>query len=43
MPKILVTYATTHGHTGKLAARIGAALEQDGASIELLRLSAHHP
>jgi menaquinone-dependent protoporphyrinogen oxidase len=40
MPKILVIYASTHGHTDKIAARIGAALEQDGATVELLQVNA---
>ena len=35
MPQILVLYASTHGHTGKIAARIAAELERDGASVEL--------
>jgi menaquinone-dependent protoporphyrinogen oxidase len=40
MPKILVQYASTHGHTAKVAARIGAALEQDGATVELHQVRA---
>lgn len=40
MPRILVLYATTHGHTAKIAARIAAALEDDGATVDLDRLGA---
>jgi menaquinone-dependent protoporphyrinogen IX oxidase len=40
MPKILVIYAGTHGHSAKIAARIGAALEQYGVSIDLHRVNA---
>jgi menaquinone-dependent protoporphyrinogen oxidase len=43
MPKILVLYASTHGHTAKIAARIGAALEQDGATVDLRRIDAGEP
>ena len=35
MPNVLVIYASTHGHTGKIAARIGAALERDGVTVTL--------
>jgi menaquinone-dependent protoporphyrinogen oxidase len=38
MPRILVLYASTHGHTAKIAARIAAALEDDGATVELHQL-----
>jgi menaquinone-dependent protoporphyrinogen oxidase len=38
MPRILVLYASTHGHTAKIAARIAAALEDDGASVDLHQL-----
>jgi menaquinone-dependent protoporphyrinogen oxidase len=40
MPKILVLYASTHGHTAKIAARIGATLERDGATVELHQVHA---
>jgi menaquinone-dependent protoporphyrinogen oxidase len=30
-PRILVLYASTHGHTGRIADRIGATLEHNGA------------
>jgi menaquinone-dependent protoporphyrinogen oxidase len=43
MPKILVVYASTHGHTTKIAARIGAALEHDGATVELHQLGHGKP
>lgn len=35
MPKILIVYASTHGHTAKIARRIGAALEHEGATVDL--------
>ena len=35
MPRILILYASTHGHTAKIAARIGATLEHDGATVDL--------
>jgi menaquinone-dependent protoporphyrinogen oxidase len=35
MPRILVLYASTHGHTAKIAARIAAALEDDGETVDL--------
>ena len=35
MPRILVLHASTHGHTAKIAARIAAALEADGATVDL--------
>jgi menaquinone-dependent protoporphyrinogen oxidase len=35
MPRILVLYASTHGHTAKIAARIAATLEDDGATVDL--------
>ena len=38
MPRILLLYASTHGHTAKIATRIAAALEHDGASVDLRRL-----
>jgi menaquinone-dependent protoporphyrinogen oxidase len=38
MPRILVLYASTHGHTAKIAARIAAALEEDGATVDLHQL-----
>ncbi len=42
MPTILVAYASTHGHTAKIAARIRAALESVGASVDVQRLGASH-
>ena len=39
MSTILVTYASTHGHTGKVAARLAAAAEAAGASVELLEVA----
>ncbi len=41
MPQILLVYASTHGHTAKIAARIAAALEHDGATVELQKLHAN--
>lgn len=41
--RILVLYARTHGHTGKIAARIAAALEQDGVTVDLRQVDAHEP
>ena len=35
LSKILVLYASTHGHTGRIAARIGAALEKEAVAVEL--------
>jgi menaquinone-dependent protoporphyrinogen oxidase len=35
MPEILVTYASKHGHTGKIAARIARAAAEAGAATEL--------
>ena len=40
MPRILILYASTHGHTAKIAARIAATLEDDGATVDLQRLDA---
>jgi menaquinone-dependent protoporphyrinogen oxidase len=39
MPRILVVYSSTHGHTEKIAARIAAALEHDGAAVDLHQLA----
>ena len=36
MPHVLLVYATTHGHTAKIAARIAETLEQEGASVDVL-------
>jgi menaquinone-dependent protoporphyrinogen oxidase len=41
MSRILVLYASTHGHTAKIAARIAAALEADGATVDLRELRAN--
>lgn len=35
MPNILVLYATMHGHTGKIAAKIAEKAQESGASVEL--------
>jgi menaquinone-dependent protoporphyrinogen oxidase len=40
MPRILLLFASTHGHTAKVAARIAATLEHDGATVDLRRLGA---
>ena len=34
MPKILVVYASTHGHTNKIAGRIANTLRADGALVD---------
>ena len=41
MPRILVLYASTHGHTARIAARIAATLEDDGATVDLQQLHAN--
>ena len=41
MPRILVLFASTHGHTAKIAARIAATLEGDGATVDQQHLNAH--
>jgi len=38
MPRILVLYASTHGHTAKVAARIGGVLEDHGVTVDLHEL-----
>jgi menaquinone-dependent protoporphyrinogen oxidase len=38
---MLLLYASTHGHTAKIAARIAATLEGDGATVDLHRLDAN--
>jgi len=43
MPRILVLYASTHGHTAKIAARIAATLEDDGATVDLQQLNESQP
>jgi len=43
MPRILVLYASTHGHTAKIAKRIGATLEEDGATVDLRHLGGDEP
>jgi menaquinone-dependent protoporphyrinogen IX oxidase len=40
MTQALVLYASTHGHTTKLAARVAAALERAGIVIDLRRADA---
>ena len=37
MQDILVLYASTHGHTAKIAARIADTLQQTGATVDLRR------
>jgi menaquinone-dependent protoporphyrinogen oxidase len=43
MPRILLLYASTHGHTAKIAARIAATLEDDGATVDQHELVANEP
>lgn len=35
MAKILVVYASTHGHTAKIATRIGDVIEADGLEVDV--------
>lgn len=35
MPRVLIAYATSEGHTGRIAERMGARLRQEGVSAEL--------
>ena len=35
MPTLLLTYATTHGHTAKIADRLAAALRAHGLDVDL--------
>jgi menaquinone-dependent protoporphyrinogen oxidase len=35
MPKILVVYASTHGHTGKIAGRIAEVLQYDDVDVHV--------
>ena len=36
MPEILIVFASSHGHTGRIAARIADRLEADGAHVDLV-------
>ncbi len=38
MKPVLVLYASTHGHTAKIASRIAEALEHAGAAVDLRRI-----
>ena len=40
MKPVLVLYASTHGHTAKIAARIADAVEHAGATVDLRRVGA---
>jgi menaquinone-dependent protoporphyrinogen oxidase len=40
MPRILVLYASTHGHTAKIAERIAATLGEEGATVDLREVPA---
>jgi menaquinone-dependent protoporphyrinogen oxidase len=40
MTQALVLYASTHGHTAKIAARVAAALERAGVIVDLRRTDA---
>ena len=35
MPKLLITYASKHGHTAKIAARVAEVARAEGASVDL--------
>jgi menaquinone-dependent protoporphyrinogen oxidase len=37
MPTVLLLYASAHGHTSKIAARIASTLEADGIGVDLRR------
>ena len=37
MTKVLMLYASTHGHTGRIASRVARVIEQGGATVELRR------
>jgi menaquinone-dependent protoporphyrinogen oxidase len=39
MPTVLIVFASTHGHTGKVAARIADALTERGAAVDLRPLA----
>jgi menaquinone-dependent protoporphyrinogen oxidase len=41
MKPVLVLYASTHGHTAKIAGRIAEALEHAGHAVDLRRVDAH--
>ena len=43
MPRILIVFASTHGHTAKIAARIASVLEADGATVDLHQLGGDEP
>ena len=40
MPNLLVVYASTHGHTAKIAGRVADVLRADGATVTLEPVSA---
>ena len=40
MPTVLIAYASTHGHTGRIAARLRDVLREAGLDAELARLGA---
>ncbi|MCW2992652.1 MAG: flavodoxin [Conexibacter sp.] len=41
--RVLVLYASTHGHTAKIADRIGAVLREQGVHARVRRLDEHTP
>ena len=41
MKPVLVLYASTHGHTAKIATRVAEALEHAGHAVDLRRVDAH--
>jgi menaquinone-dependent protoporphyrinogen oxidase len=43
MPSVLVTYATTHGHTRRIASRIADRLQDAGLHVELRELRKRRP
>ena len=43
MPRILVLYATTDGHTAKVAARLAEALRTSGAAVDVIEAGTTEP
>jgi menaquinone-dependent protoporphyrinogen oxidase len=35
VPRILIVYASTHGHTAKVASRLARTLEEDGCAVDV--------
>lgn len=43
MPELLLVYASTHGHTGKIAERLAAAARGEGAEVDVYEASEAPP